>query len=173
MWRLYTWLNGRKWRLPNVLDQLLSLCEKSNSTKLYHSQQHKGTNSKWKSTLSSIKKILVSFNQHIASHVVISLLEFLPELHTSLCVPCIKYPVEEQNVVISPFDVIYIVNIQHDYYTSCCTSTRAVFKKQEHSLMLWTKNLIDHAPTNTYIVNTSSLHNQYLMAVMVLLEVTI
>ncbi|KAI6008574.1 hypothetical protein EDC04DRAFT_2581978 [Pisolithus marmoratus] len=113
-----------------------------------------------------IKEILVPFEQHLASHIVISLLEFLPELHPHLHVPCIRYPVQEQKIVVPPLDVICVVNVQHDCITSSCTSTRTVLEKQEHLVTLRTKDLIDHAPTNAYIINTSLLHNyQWIKAV--------
>ncbi|KAG6373138.1 hypothetical protein JVT61DRAFT_6747 [Boletus reticuloceps] len=43
----------------------------------------------------TITEILVPFEQHIASHIVISVLEFLLELLPLLWVPCIQYPVPE------------------------------------------------------------------------------
>ena len=43
--------------------------------------------------------------------------------------------------------------------TAHCTSTRAVLEKQEHALTLQTKDLVNHAPINAYIIDTSSLHN--------------
>ncbi|KAI5983205.1 hypothetical protein EDD15DRAFT_2111406, partial [Pisolithus albus] len=63
-------------------------------------------------------------------------------------------------------DVICAVNVQHDCIISCCTSTRTVLEKQERSITSRTKDLINHAPTNAYIINTSSLHNyQWIKAV--------
>jgi hypothetical protein len=49
-----------------------------------------------------ITEVLVPVNQRHATHVAISLLEFLPELHLQLRVLCIKYPMPEQKKVISP-----------------------------------------------------------------------
>lgn len=58
----------------------------------YGGQYHIGT----------VKEILVPFEQRLTSHVVVTIWEFLPELHTQLRVPCIKYPAQEQNVVVPP-----------------------------------------------------------------------
>jgi len=52
--------------------------------------------------IGTVKEILYCSKQQVVSNVVISLLEFLPELHARLHVPCIKYPVQEQNIVVSP-----------------------------------------------------------------------
>lgn len=49
-----------------------------------------------------VNEVLVPVEQHQATHVAISLLEFLPELHPQLHVPCIKYPMPEQKKVLSP-----------------------------------------------------------------------
>ncbi|KAF8546246.1 hypothetical protein OG21DRAFT_1396496, partial [Imleria badia] len=56
-------------------------------------------------------------------------------------------------------DIVCTVNMQHDCINSHCNSTRVVPKKQEHLLTSRTKDLVNHTPTNSYIVNTSSLHN--------------
>lgn len=52
--------------------------------------------------IGTVKKILVPCKQRLASHVVISLWEFMPELHAQLRVPCIKQPAEEQNIAVPP-----------------------------------------------------------------------
>ncbi|KAF8428888.1 hypothetical protein L210DRAFT_3327899, partial [Boletus edulis BED1] len=101
--------------------------------------------------IGTITEILVPFEQHVASHIVISVLEFLPELHPCLRVPCIRYPVPEQKIVVSPSDVVCTVNVQHDCMTACCGSTRAVFEQQERLLSSRTKVLVDHVPTNAYL----------------------
>ncbi|KAH0825930.1 hypothetical protein J3R83DRAFT_7620 [Lanmaoa asiatica] len=51
-------------------------------------------------------KVLVPVEQCQATHVAISLLEFLPELHPQLCVPRIKYPMPEQMKVVSSLAAI-------------------------------------------------------------------
>ncbi|KAF8425723.1 hypothetical protein L210DRAFT_3319884, partial [Boletus edulis BED1] len=56
-------------------------------------------------------------------------------------------------------DVVCTVNVQHDCMTACCGSTRAVFEQQERLLSSRTKVLVDHVPTNAYLLNTYSLHN--------------
>jgi len=126
--------------------------------------------------IGKITEILVPFQQHVASHIVISILDFLPELHPRLRVPCIRYPVPEHKIVVSPSvclfaswimsqliyrsqDVICVVNVQHDCVTSCCNSTRTVFEQQERLLSSRTKVLVNHTPTNAYVLNTHSLHN--------------
>ncbi|KAF8438190.1 hypothetical protein L210DRAFT_3679452 [Boletus edulis BED1] len=111
--------------------------------------------------LGMVKEILVPCQQRITSHVVISLWEFLPELHAQLHVPCIKQLAQERNIVVPPLGVICTVNVQHDCINSRCNSTRAVPGKQERLFTSQTKDLVDHMPTNSYIVNTSSLHNYH------------
>ena len=53
--------------------------------------------------IGKITEILVPTEQQIASHVIISLLEFLPEIHPQLHMLCIRYPVPEQKIAISLF----------------------------------------------------------------------
>ena len=52
--------------------------------------------------ISTIKEILVPFESHLASHVTISLFEFLPGLHPHLHAPCLKYSMSEEIVVVPP-----------------------------------------------------------------------
>ena len=52
--------------------------------------------------ISAIKEILVPAEQRVASHVVISLLEFIADPHPRLRVPCIKYPTPEEFVIVPP-----------------------------------------------------------------------
>ncbi|KAI9571213.1 hypothetical protein HD554DRAFT_1998148, partial [Boletus coccyginus] len=98
-----------------------------------------------------VKEVLVPVEQRQATHVAISLFEFLPKLHPQLRVPCIRYPTPEQKKVISPLDVICTVNIQHDCPASSCNSTSTVPEKQERLLTSRTKNLVEHACTNAYV----------------------
>ncbi|KAF8546847.1 hypothetical protein OG21DRAFT_1426020, partial [Imleria badia] len=58
-------------------------------------------------------------------------------------------------------NIICTVNVQHDCPASRCNSTSTVHKKQEHLLTSRTKNLVEHACTNAYVVNTSSIHNYH------------
>ena len=44
---------------------------------------------------------------------------------------------------------------------SQCNLTKAVYERQERLLTSCTKFVIDHAPTNVYILNTHSLHNYH------------
>ena len=52
--------------------------------------------------IGTIKEILVPFESRLASHVTISLFEFLPGLHPRLRAPCLKYPTPEEIVVVPP-----------------------------------------------------------------------
>ncbi|KIK71775.1 hypothetical protein PAXRUDRAFT_72744, partial [Paxillus rubicundulus Ve08.2h10] len=56
-------------------------------------------------------------------------------------------------------NIICTVNVQHDCMTSGCNSTRSVFERQERLLTTRTKDVVDHVPTNAYILNTYALHN--------------
>ncbi|KAG6376770.1 hypothetical protein JVT61DRAFT_1794 [Boletus reticuloceps] len=109
--------------------------------------------------IGKITEILVPFEQNIATHVVISVMEFLPELHCRLHMPCVKYPMPEHMIVIPPSDVICAVNVQHDCITSQCNSTRTMLEQQERLLTSRAQLLVDHAPTNAFILNIHSLHN--------------
>ncbi|KAF8430572.1 hypothetical protein L210DRAFT_1019310 [Boletus edulis BED1] len=111
--------------------------------------------------IGKITEILVPFEQSIATHVVVSIMEFLPELHCRLHMPRVKYPMPERTIVIPPSDVICAVNIQHDCITSQCNSTRTVLERQERLLTTRTRLLVDHAPTNAFILNIHSLHNYW------------
>ena len=52
--------------------------------------------------IGTVREVLVPVKKCLASHVVISLFEFLPGLHPHLCVPCIKYPTPEEMVIMPP-----------------------------------------------------------------------
>ena len=49
-----------------------------------------------------IREILAPFERRLASHVTISVFEFLPGLHPRLRVPCLKYATPEETVVVPP-----------------------------------------------------------------------
>ncbi|KAF8833805.1 hypothetical protein BDN67DRAFT_992780 [Paxillus ammoniavirescens] len=112
--------------------------------------------------LSKVVEILTPIEEHSASHVVFSFLDFLPEPYPHLRVPCGSsssiYLILE---LILLQDVICAANVQHDCMTANCKSTRAVLERQEHLLMTRTKDLMDHAPANAYILNTYALHNYW------------
>ena len=52
--------------------------------------------------IGTVREVLVPVKKCLASHVVISLFEFLPGLHPCLRVPCIKYPTPEEMVIVPP-----------------------------------------------------------------------
>ncbi|KIK79002.1 hypothetical protein PAXRUDRAFT_79562, partial [Paxillus rubicundulus Ve08.2h10] len=56
---------------------------------------------------------------------------------------------------------ICTANVQHDCMTANCKSTRAVLECQERLLTTQTKDLMDHAPANAYVLNTYALHNYW------------
>ncbi|KIJ11470.1 hypothetical protein PAXINDRAFT_84506, partial [Paxillus involutus ATCC 200175] len=98
-----------------------------------------------------VAEILMSTEQRIASHVVVSLLDFLPHPHPHLHVPCIKFPAPECKVVVTPENIICGVNVQHDCMTAGCSSIKPVFERQERLVTTRTKDLMDHTPMNAYI----------------------
>jgi hypothetical protein len=54
-------------------------------------------------SVGKVIEILAPHSQpHMASFIVISRLEFMPELHLQLCVPCIKFAIPEYKIVVPP-----------------------------------------------------------------------
>ncbi|KAG1857245.1 hypothetical protein C8R48DRAFT_551189, partial [Suillus tomentosus] len=57
-------------------------------------------------------------------------------------------------------EILCVVNVQHD-----CTSSgancgiRNVQERQERIVTMRLRQLVDHAPTNAYFLNTHVLHN--------------
>ena len=54
-----------------------------------------------------ITEILIPFEQTIATHVVINIMEFCPKLHHQLHMPCVKYCMPEHTIVIPPS--VYVI----------------------------------------------------------------
>ncbi|KAH7905869.1 hypothetical protein BJ138DRAFT_1094753 [Hygrophoropsis aurantiaca] len=109
--------------------------------------------------IGKITEILMPLEQRTASHVVISLFEFASELHSHLRVPCLQVSVPEHKIIVIPENIICTVNVQHDCMKSDCNSTHQIFERQERLLTTRTKNMIDHKPTNSYVLNSYALHN--------------
>ncbi|KAI9458789.1 hypothetical protein HD554DRAFT_2029488, partial [Boletus coccyginus] len=52
-------------------------------------------------------------------------------------------------------------NIQHNCKTACCNSFCDVHVYQKCLVSTWTKKVIEHSPTGTYLLNTHTLHNYH------------
>ncbi|KAF9222846.1 hypothetical protein BS17DRAFT_767598 [Gyrodon lividus] len=125
-------------------------------------------------SIGNIVKILVPNQKHIASHITVSCLEFLPGLHPQLNVPCLKFPTPEHKVLITPEssllknvkNIFCTVNVQHDYASlgAVCDKVQNVQEQQEHSEIMKKRLVIDHALTNMYLVNVHALHNYWRIA---------
>ncbi|KAL4066879.1 hypothetical protein J3A83DRAFT_4098505, partial [Scleroderma citrinum] len=103
---------------------------------------------------------------NIASHIAISKLDFLPQIHPQLHVPCMKFTIPDIKIVVLSMDVLCTVNVQHDCSTSACNAVKQVAEPQEHLVITGTKDLVSHSPINAFLLNTHALHNyQHLAAV--------
>ncbi|KIO07666.1 hypothetical protein M404DRAFT_104131, partial [Pisolithus tinctorius Marx 270] len=56
-------------------------------------------------------------------------------------------------------NVLCNVNIQHDCASSRCTGVQVVGERQENDKTTRTKMIINHTPTNAFLLNTHALHN--------------
>ncbi|KIO06283.1 hypothetical protein M404DRAFT_55005, partial [Pisolithus tinctorius Marx 270] len=56
-------------------------------------------------------------------------------------------------------NVLCIINIQHDCASSRCTGVQVVGERQENNETTRMKMIINHAPTNAFLLNTHALHN--------------
>ncbi|KIK75542.1 hypothetical protein PAXRUDRAFT_18906 [Paxillus rubicundulus Ve08.2h10] len=72
-------------------------------------------------SIGKITEILIHADGRAASHILITCLDFLPELHPELHVPRIKLSEPEQKVVVTPNNILCNVNIQHDCAVAMCS----------------------------------------------------
>ena len=118
--------------------------------------------------------------QHL---IAISKLDFLPQIHPQLHVPCMKFMVPDVKIVVPSMvitillflfllivlvlkDVLCTVNVQHDCSASACNAVKQVAERQERLVTTRTKDLVGHSSTNAFLLNTHALHNyQHLAAV--------
>ncbi|KAG1801434.1 uncharacterized protein HD556DRAFT_1205427, partial [Suillus plorans] len=57
-------------------------------------------------------------------------------------------------------EILCVVNVQHDCASSGANcGIRNVQERQERIVTTRLRQLIDHAPTNAYFLNTHALHN--------------
>ncbi|KIO08465.1 hypothetical protein M404DRAFT_134486, partial [Pisolithus tinctorius Marx 270] len=95
--------------------------------------------------------ILADGDNRVASYVLVTQLDFQPELHTELHVPCLKLSEPEKKVVLRSKNVLCNVNIQHDCASSRCTGVQVVGERQENDETTRTKTIVNHAPTNAFL----------------------
>ena len=126
--------------------------------------------------IGKIIEILVPFEQRIASHIIISLLKFLLELHPHLCVPHIQYRTPEHRIVVSPFicsiqTVYFMVTnlamLGYNLHGQCTTWLHDIWL-QFNDASLQMPRAINHLTNEgpcwlhshqCYILNTYLLHN--------------
>jgi len=64
-------------------------------------------------------------------------------------------------------DVLCTVNVQHDCAASRCNEVQMIQECQEHLITTRTKDIVNHKPTNAYLLNIHALHNyQYIASVL-------
>lgn len=59
------------------------------------------------------------------------------------------------------------INVQHDCATASCTQSQTKYERQERQETNKTKTIIEHAPTNIFILNMHALHNYKRIAAVV------
>ncbi|KAG2051957.1 hypothetical protein BDR06DRAFT_1059597 [Suillus hirtellus] len=104
-----------------------------------------------------IREILISDSHKAVNHVAIQKFTFGPVLHPILHLPTLE--LTEQEVVISPQEIICIVNIQHDCIKSLCTDTSQCRIHQEQNETARMKSIIQHKSSLFYLLNAYSIHN--------------
>ncbi|KAG1723899.1 hypothetical protein EDB19DRAFT_1915867 [Suillus lakei] len=104
-----------------------------------------------------IREILISNSNKAVNHVAVQKFAFGPVLHPSLHLPTLE--LTEHEVVISPQEIVCIVNIQHDCVKSQCTDTSQCRLHQERTETTRTKSVIQHKSSPFYLLNAYSIHN--------------
>ncbi|KAG1786006.1 uncharacterized protein HD556DRAFT_1207162, partial [Suillus plorans] len=113
-----------------------------------------------------IREILISNSNKAVNHVAIQKFAFGPVLHPLLHLPTLELTElegliiqQEHEVVISPQEIVCIVNIQHDCVKSQCTDTSQCRLRQERTETTRTKSVIQHKSSLFYLLNAYLIHN--------------
>ncbi|KIJ68889.1 hypothetical protein HYDPIDRAFT_122720 [Hydnomerulius pinastri MD-312] len=91
--------------------------------------------------IGKVTEILIPVKRRVASQILVMHLDFLPDLHCKLHVPCLKLSEPERKVVVIPNNVLCNVNIQHD----CATAMIAAVVPPEIHAQGRTVRSIDHS----------------------------
>ncbi|KAI0631689.1 hypothetical protein C8Q77DRAFT_153458, partial [Trametes polyzona] len=114
-----------------------------------------------KPVVARILEVLVKFDNtfpdKLASQITVRTYEFLPSLHHILRLP--RLLLTDKEDVVRPCDVLAVVNLQHDCYASGCTKQQTVPVLQERQRSTKTRSVVTHMDTNSWILNTHSIHN--------------
>ncbi|KAF8840259.1 hypothetical protein BDN67DRAFT_880617, partial [Paxillus ammoniavirescens] len=111
-----------------------------------------------KSHIGCIHEILLSPNhERNARFIAIQLFSLTPMLHPTLHSPCLELTNEE--VIVSGQDVLCAVNIQHNCIDAHCVDIESKPMRQEQLETKRTVPVIQHKPTQSYFLNTWSIHN--------------
>ncbi|KAG1873405.1 hypothetical protein C8R48DRAFT_594331, partial [Suillus tomentosus] len=102
-------------------------------------------------------EILMSASSQDVQHIAVQKFTFGPALHPLLHLPTLE--LTDHEVVISPQDIICIVNLQHDCVKARCTDVGQRRVLQERTETARTRPVIQHKPSPFYLLNTYSIHN--------------
>ncbi|KAG1851927.1 hypothetical protein F4604DRAFT_1883535 [Suillus subluteus] len=109
------------------------------------------------SAIGHIREILISDSHKVVEHVAVQKFAFGPVLHPLLHLPTLK--LTEHEIVISPQEIVCVVNVQHDCVKSQCTETNQCHIHQERMETARTKSVIQHKSSLFYLLNAYSIHN--------------
>ncbi|KAG1753908.1 uncharacterized protein EDB91DRAFT_1043935, partial [Suillus paluster] len=111
-----------------------------------------------KMSIGCVREILISpGTRKTVEHVVLQLFTIGPTLHPLLFLPCLNLTDEE--IVLTPADIICAVNIQHNCIDSKCADMRQQPIHQERIETARTKAVVQHQSTPHYFLNAYSIHN--------------
>ncbi|KAG2120425.1 uncharacterized protein F5147DRAFT_562462 [Suillus discolor] len=109
------------------------------------------------SEIGCVREILISNSCRRVQHVAVQIFTFGPALHPLLHLPALE--LTDHDVVISPEDIICIVNLQHDCVKAQCTDISQCRVHQEQTKTAHTRPVIQHQPSPFYLLNAYSIHN--------------
>jgi hypothetical protein len=131
-------------------------------------------------SIGKIVEIIVSESTpHLASHIVIWSLHFLPDIHPQLQLPQLQLADEDHLLLplVRPIfyplqitnlhrfqNILSAVNVQHDCASSSCSEFVSINIHQECTETMKTKTSLVHKNTGRFVLNAHSLHNYALIS---------
>ncbi|EGO30400.1 hypothetical protein SERLADRAFT_404585 [Serpula lacrymans var. lacrymans S7.9] len=100
--------------------------------------------------IGQVIEILVTEEKpRVATHIVITYLEFLPALHPKLLIPCLQ--IMDVQDVFTPKNFLCTVNVLHDCCSANCSNVKMVPVRQEYSKTTKVTQVVTHKQFNQYL----------------------
>ncbi|TFK29556.1 hypothetical protein FA15DRAFT_677776 [Coprinopsis marcescibilis] len=107
-----------------------------------------------------ILEILTTESEGTHTLIVIERYQIAQTLHPKYDMPVLVKPFgESANMVVSPKDLLFDYNVQHDCFTANCKDSGTKAMLQERIDSGRTEKVIEHQPSDRYVINTHAFHN--------------